>query len=321
MQWITKYAPKKLNDVILEENVIKQLNIYKQNPKNVIICGNTGLGKTIAVKNLVKEILGESLQDNLIEINTTNDRGIKSINETIITFNKKYVLNDNCKILIIDDMDSVSNKSQLQISNLIDECNDIKFIFICEQLNNVINSIQSKCNIIIRFTYPSNENIKQLLIKICNNENIDYTEQGLDMLINMSNYDIRQIIINMNSVAIGFGYINEKNVSKIYDKPEPELIKDLLNCCIDGDILKAIEMSNVLIFKGFLPSDILSGFFEIIDDINITSDAKMIILHEINKSNIEIFKGNLIVQLNACFCRIVKKLKEYNRTIDYFLIE
>jgi len=74
-------------------------------------------------------------------------RGIDVINNDFKFFCKKKI-NENKKIIVVDNVDNITKKCQLLINTYIKDDNKIFFIFICNNLLNIIESIQSKCVIL-----------------------------------------------------------------------------------------------------------------------------------------------------------------------------
>ena len=73
------------------------------------------------------------------------------INNTIIPFCQK-ITNSPEKLVILDEADSITNKAQNLLSNIIAEYKkNCRFVFICNDSTKVNESIQSKCMII---NYP-----------------------------------------------------------------------------------------------------------------------------------------------------------------------
>ena len=62
-------------------------------------------------------------------------------------------------------------------------------------------------------------------------ENVSYTEDGLEALVYTAQGDMRQAIGNLQSTHVGFGHVNGKNVFKVCDEPHPLIIKEMIELC------------------------------------------------------------------------------------------
>ena len=84
---------------------------------------------------------------------------------------------------------------------------------------------------------------------ICEIEKIEYTDEGINTLIFVSDQDIRQLINNLECIFYSFGKLNEENIYKFIDKPKTFYIKEILNACFDKDFPKAIITIKNLYYK------------------------------------------------------------------------
>lgn len=193
--WILKYMPKKLEDIILPEHIYSIFNEYyqKKDIPNILLVGSYGIGKSLTISCLCRGILN-NLQENLLEINASDERGIKFVQDTINTFCKKINLDDKKKIIIFDEADNITEKAQKLINSYIDEkYKNTSFIFICNMSTNIIDSIQSKCVIVRLSNYPK-EKIYDRIKWICTQENIKCDDDFLKFICAQCKYDIRAII-------------------------------------------------------------------------------------------------------------------------------
>jgi len=90
-----KYRPRKLEDLILDPIIytkIKSIIANKDIP-NIIFTGKSGVGKTSTIHCIARAIYPREYHESIVELNASDDRGIKSVHETIINFCKrKYTL-------------------------------------------------------------------------------------------------------------------------------------------------------------------------------------------------------------------------------------
>jgi replication factor C subunit 2/4 len=322
--WVEKYRPKNVDEILLDpfikQKIIKMLE--SKSIPNTILTGDPGTGKTSTILFLAKEIYGDKYCDNVLELNASDDRGLSIINNTIYPFCKKKTLSNNNesknnkypdhKLVILDEADSITPKAQNLLSNLITEFrNNTRIIFICNECTQIIESIQSKCMII---KYPKiNYNNLFLKIKyICNNENLIYDDNGINTLIFTSDYDIRQIINNLECINYSFNILNEESIYKLIDKPKPYYISQILQNCIQGDYVETINIVKNLYNKGYTPNDILLTFMKFLFENNLhnkidylNEEIKLSIYEIISLSYIRINAGiDTFLQLCGCISKI-----------------
>ena len=89
--WIEKYRPSKLEDIILDEHTQKKVKkiIEDKEMTNIILPGVPGIGKTTTIKCISTALYGKYANEAVLELNASDDRGIKSVQEKIVTFCKK----------------------------------------------------------------------------------------------------------------------------------------------------------------------------------------------------------------------------------------
>src|SRR5579863_6482924 len=112
--WVEKYRPHKVNDLVLDEatcNKIKKI-IFDKNMPNIIISGSPGIGKTTTILCMARNILGSSYKDAVIELNASDERGVKVVQERIETFCKTRNSNIQHKIVLLDEADNMTKKAQ-----------------------------------------------------------------------------------------------------------------------------------------------------------------------------------------------------------------
>jgi len=267
LPWVEKYRPTNTDEILLDSFIKEKINkmIESDIIPNMIITGEPGTGKTSTILFLAKNKYKNKYSDYVLELNASDDRGLTIINNTIQPFCKKKIDEKyNHKLIILDEADSITQKAQNLLSNIISEFRDTsRFVFICNDYTQIIESIQSKC-MIIKYPKIDKFNLFLKIKNICINENIKYTEKGIDTLIFVSNNDIRQLINNLECIYYSFGGINEENIYKFIDKPNTFYINEIINACYEKNFKKVLQIINNLYFKGYTPNDILLTFMKYI---------------------------------------------------------
>lgn len=316
--WVEKYRPKNSNEILLEPFIKEKINkiIQFKSIPNMIITGEPGTGKTSTILFIAKKIYGDRYDENVLELNASDDRGLSIINNTIYPFCKKKTncTNDdesdypNHKLVILDEADSITPKAQNLLSNLISEFrNTTRIVFICNDCSQIIESIQSRCSI-IKYPRISNENLYEKISIICYNENVKYTPQGIHLLIFMSDNDIRQIINNLECIYYSFNEINVENVLKLIDKPKPLYITEIIDKCFEKNYIETINLVKNLYNKGYTPNDILLTFMKYLFECNnhrLNDDVRNKMYEIISLSYIRVNAGlDTLLQLCGCISKI-----------------
>jgi len=298
--WIEKYRPRILDDIVLDKvtaNKISRIIADKDMP-NIIITGVPGIGKTTTILCIAKALLGRNYREGVLELNASDDRGIKTVQDSIIYFCKKKLdLGDayaKHKIIMLDEVDNMTKKAQQLINNLMEQYHKTtRFAFTCNSSSEIIEAIQSRC-IILRYARLTSEQTISRLKYICEKEKVDYNESGLKALVNTSQGDMRKAINNLQLTFNGYGKVTTEAVYKLCDKPHPLTIKDIFTACHNKDIKNALKSFLILREKGYSNSDISLSMINLLKSSNVdefTEETKIKYLNEICKTSLVISKG------------------------------
>ena len=141
LPWIEKYRPSNTKEILLDHYLLEKIHkiIEYRSIPNMILTGEPGTGKTSTILIIAKAIYKDSstYHENVLELNASDDRGLSIINNTIIPFCQK-VTNSPEKLIILDEADSITNKAQNLLSNIIAEYKkNCRFVFICNDSTKV----------------------------------------------------------------------------------------------------------------------------------------------------------------------------------------
>ena len=321
LPWVEKYRPKNPDEILLEPFIKQKIEKILENKSipNMIITGEPGTGKTSTILFLAKQLYGSSYDDNVLELNASDDRGLSIINNTIYPFCKKKVLivpnKPEHKLVILDEADSITQKAQNLLSNIISEFRkNTRIVFICNDCTQIIESIQSRC-MIIKYPRINSDNLYQKIESICIAEKIPYDMDGINTLLFVSDKDIRQAINNLECIYYSFGSLTCNYIYRIIDKPKPYYISEIIKGCYSNEYVKTINILKGLCNKGYTPNDIFLTFmkylFENNEDIILDMEDKLKIYEIISLNYIRVNGGiDTILQLCGCISKIFLYLRK-----------
>lgn len=310
--WIEKYRPKNYDDLLLPESLKLEIKHMIENKTidNMILTGPSGIGKTTTVNCIMHKLYGPYVNQHVLKINASDDRGIK-IYSIILNFCKSVLFYKNedigkyanCKLIVCDEADNITTKAQKLLNFIMTKYENTKFIFTCNNSYKLNRAIQSKCKII---KYP--KMIDNLMFNrlqyICEKENIDIENVALECIIKHSDGDIRCAINNLNAITNRYGnIIRIDDIIGMCDNPNTEMILNIVDKCINKDLYGAImEIENIK-KKGFNIKDIIFNIFNILkSDIKLSMTEKNRIeflkivaytlfkLSKHNENNLQIYK-------------------------------
>jgi len=244
---IEKYRPSKLDDIKNQDDI---KNIFMDMVKNrniphMIFYGSAGTGKTSTAIAICKQLYKEIYSDNVLELNASDERGIRVVREKIKTFSQKATDSD-FKIIILDEADAMTSDSQFALRRIIEKYSvNTRFILICNYINKIIPPLLSRCAV-FRFKTMSSDNIGDILKNIMEKENILIDDKNMNKLIKE---DLRKSINNLQKII--FLNKNNKENDKILIKYFDDDIHINLDDIIYNDNLNTIEYTNFLINEGY----------------------------------------------------------------------
>tara|TARA_X000000950_G_scaffold230796_1_gene279155 strand:+ start:362 stop:1393 length:1032 start_codon:yes stop_codon:yes gene_type:complete len=309
LPWVEKYRPSKLEDLILDDLTSRKMNNFLKNNdiSNMIITGHPGTGKTSTILCLARQIYEDCFNECVIEYNASDNRGLETINNSIIHFCRKKVSNKKNlpKLVILDEADNITKKAQNTLCNLMEIYDsNTKFVLTCNDYNKLVEGIQTRC-LIVRYNSISADYLKKKLIEICKKENIKFDEDGLNAITFISQGDIRLAINCLESTYFGFNEITHDNVYRICEKPSKVIIMSLFDKCFKDELHDAVNLVLKLKEIGYCNNDILLTIIYVIKEIDIDEGKKVQMLEIASRSYMIVNDGvDTDLQLLRCICDI-----------------
>lgn len=263
LPWVEKYRPMILDDIVSQKNnveIIKNL-MKKKCLTNMIFYGNPGTGKTSTIMAIANELYGEYVNFMVITMNASNDRGVNTIRKDVKRFASSGFLccpenSDTYKLVILDEVDSMTSSAQTLLQKVIEECHsNVRFCLICNYIDKINDGLQSRCTK-YRFLPISIDEIILKSKNVLKKEGIDYIEDDLRLIAQKSKGDMRYVMNSLQSIYM----VNQKicNVSKFIGCPDKEDIDKVLSIATTGTIKQSyIELLKFIKERDICIEDII----------------------------------------------------------------
>lgn len=300
--WIEKYRPKKLSEIVSQEESISILNNTLKTGElpHLLLYGPPGTGKTSSILALCNELFGPiRVNERVIELNASDDRGINVVRGKIINFAKiaigtkdpKYLCPDY-KIIILDEADAMTKEAQAALRKVMEENSNItRFCIICNYINQIIEPINSRC-VKIRFKPIDKTCLINKLKWISINEKIKINNSALECIGDISNGDLRKSILILQNIKYikknnGMNLSAEINKEDIYDIckyiSNENMIKYINEIKFNNNIINVINVTKEIINNGYVFNSIMIKISNyIIRNKEINDNQKAKVLFEIS---------------------------------------
>lgn len=177
--WVEKYRPATFDDIIDQSDSVAMLKSFvtAKSMPHIVLTGPPGTGKTSAAHVLVKTMFPpEILHDRVLELNASEERGIRTVRGKIKRFVSCSIPNvqgvPSLSIVILDEADALTDDSQFALRRVMeDNCKHSRFILICNYINKIITPLLSRCSV-IHFNALQEKSVNTILANICKKEHV-----------------------------------------------------------------------------------------------------------------------------------------------------
>jgi len=306
LPWTEKYRPKKLHDIVGQEQIVGRLEAYvkARSMPHLLFAGSAGVGKTTAAMAIAREMFGDITHD-FLELNASDERGIDVVRSKIKDFARTMPLFGDFKIIFLDESDSLTSEAQNALRRTMEQyTGTCRFILSCNYSSKIIEPIQSRCAV-FRFTRLTRESVKKYLEKILKAEGVKHDEAGLEAILYVSEGDMRRAI-NILQSAAALGAVNEDHVYSITTRARPEDIKTLLTLALSGKFLDARNLLDKLMLSvGLSGEDILLQMNREAMNVQADDKTKVKIIDLVGETNFTLVEGaNERIQIEALLARL-----------------
>lgn len=321
LPWIEKYRPKKLDDIVYQDEIIKMLKktIKDGNLPHLLLYGPAGTGKTSTVMAIALELFGpKKFKERVIELNASDERGINVVRNKIVTFAKAAIGNPDpnypCpdyKIIILDEADAMTKEAQAALRKTMEDNSNItRFCFICNYINQIIEPINSRC-VKYRFKPLDELSMYTKLVNIAKSENININEDGISGIVEISDGDMRKAIMMLQNIK----YIKSHDAKESINKNDVFnmtgfVTEDILNKIKDVCISKTQNVGEIM----KLTRKITSYGYPLQSVLN---QINIIIIH--SKNLTDKMKANISIHLMKTEKRLIEGADEYLQLLSVFM--
>ena len=314
--WVEKHRPKSVGDIRGQAAVVNRLEVYAESGTfpHMLFAGPPGTGKTTAALALTRDVFTDSYQENTLEMNASDERGLESIRTKVKQFARSAPLGGaTFKVIFLDEADALTPDAQGALRRIMEQYSGTcRFILSCNYSSKIIEPIQSRCAV-FRFRPIASDQVAEEVRRIATAEGIELDDDACDAIVHVSLGDLRKAITALQVAASLDTHITRALVYETTATAPPEALHGfVLACKQDGFHPARRRLRDILDQYGLAGTDFVNQLHRSVFDIEFLSERQKLDLTE-TMAEIDfrlVEGGGEALQLDALCSRLCQMLAD-----------
>lgn len=296
------YRPTTFDEVVGQEHIVRTLkNALKENKiaHAYLFAGPRGTGKTTMAKLLAKALnceegighqcnkcsncqaINEVSHPDVIEIDAASNNGVDEVRDLIDRV--RYLpIKGRYKVYIIDEVHMMTSGAFNALLRTLEEPpSHVIFILATTEPHKILPTILSRCQR-YDFAKVSDKDIKKRLTFVLEQEQVNYEEDAIDMIISLADGGMRDALSILDQLLAYSGHtLTSKDVLDVFALTSKEEKLKLINFIMRGDVGETLKMFREFVEHGNDIRKLLGDLLDIIKDIytyRVTGEASLLLV-------------------------------------------
>ena len=265
------YRPQTFEEVAGQEHIVRTLKNALATGKIAhayLFAGPRGTGKTTMAKLFAKALnceegigcqcnkckncvaITEGNHPDVLELDAASNNGVDEIRELIDKVKYGTILG-KYKVYIIDEVHMLSTGAFNALLKTLEEPPEhVIFILATTEPHKILPTILSRCQR-YDFNKVSEKDIKERIKAVLLNENVEYNEQAIDLIVNLADGGMRDALSILEKVlAYSRNTLNVEDILSIFALESKEEKIKLINSIVEHNMNDVLSRLNNYISKG-----------------------------------------------------------------------
>src|SRR3989344_76537 len=293
--WTEKHRPKSFSEIKGQKEIIKRIKslVEQKNIPHLFFVGPQGTGKTTTALIIARELFKEHMQENFLELNASDDRGIDTVRVKIKDIARTESIKEiPFKIILLDECDSLTKDAQQALRRTMETySNTCRFILSANQSSKIMEPIQSRCAV-FRFKPLIKEDINEIIDEIAKKEELKINKNIYNLLYEVSEGDTRRLQNILQSSATLSNEITEDTIYESISLVKPKEIRTIIELALNKKFIESRNLLlNTMLNNGLSGLDVIKQILKEIDGLKISDEKRLYLIDKCGEIEFRITEG------------------------------
>lgn len=294
--WTEKYRPKNFTEIQGQKDIVEKIAAFVKsgNMPHLLFSGPAGVGKTTLSLVIARELFGEEWQQNTLELNASDERGIDVVRVKVKDFARTRAMgNVPFKLIYLDESDALTKEAQQALRRTMENyTKTCRFILSCNYSSKIIDPIQSRCAV-FRFKPLTAVDVNTVIDRIVQEEGLIVSTEAREALFSVSEGDCRRLENILQSCAVLGKSISAEIVFSMASVAKPKEVLEVLSIAAKGDFsLSRKKLLDLMLDYGLSGIDVIKQIQKEIWNMNITDRKKVQLVDKCGEIEFRMVEGS-----------------------------